>query len=161
MDQIFKRLVETNFSELVGLTVDASIPVPERLVNEIIQRELQGNKNVTYCRISIERQNRIDLQLKTPLWPWPLNLKLKLFGSVDFTQSVIVRAFLENNVLLGKLGSLLKALPPGITIYNNQVSVDLGAFIQDPEPKKLLSLVKTADLKTDAGKLILNVKIQN
>ncbi len=159
MDSIFQRLVQTNFSELPGLTVDASIPVSERLINELVTAAVQGNQSITSCRVSIEPQNRLDLHLKTSIWPWPLNLKLKLFGSMDFTYSPTVRAFLENHVLLAKMGALLKALPPGITIFRDQVSMDVEALITDPEQKRLLSLIKTVDIKTETGKLILSVKI--
>jgi len=49
MEEIFRRIVEDNFSDLKGLTVDASIPVPGQLVNQIIAAALQGNKNIEYC----------------------------------------------------------------------------------------------------------------
>ena len=161
MDAIFQRLVDNNFSELTGLTVDATIPVPERLVNEILEASLRDNKNIEYCRVSIGGQNRVHVNVKTPMWPWPFNLKLKLFHSVDFSGSPKVRAFLENNVLLGKLGALFKALPGEIMLYEDQVTVDVGAFIQSPEQKGMLALIKSAEIRTEPGILILDVKVEN
>jgi hypothetical protein len=90
------------------------------------------------------------------MWPWPLNLKLKLFSSVELKPSPKIRAFLENNLLLGKLGSLFKGLPNWITFYNDQVAIDLGAFIK-PEQKRLLELVKSVDIKTEESKIIFDV----
>src|SRR6186997_3084152 len=104
MDAIFQRLITDNFSELPGLEVRARVPVSERLVNEIISVSLQETKNIEYCRLSIGGQNRVTANIKTSLWPWPFSLKLKLFREVDFSGSPKVRAFLENHVLLGKLG---------------------------------------------------------
>ena len=46
MDKIFQRLLDNNFSDLRGMTADASIPVPESLINEILAVALQGNKKV-------------------------------------------------------------------------------------------------------------------
>jgi hypothetical protein len=158
MDKIFQRILDNNFSELAGLTIDASIPVPESLGNEIIESELRGNKNITSCHITIHRENSVVASLRTPMWPWPLNLKLKLFGSVDLTHPVKVRAFLENNLLLGKLGTFLKVLPAGITLYNDQVVVDLEHFLP-AEYTKFLSLIKSVDIRTEEKKLILDVKI--
>jgi hypothetical protein len=77
MDEIFRKLIDNNFSDLAGLTADASIPVPERIVNEIIKTALRGNKNIKNCRVSINSQNKISVNLKTPLWLWPINLKIK------------------------------------------------------------------------------------
>jgi hypothetical protein len=161
MDAIFQRLVNNNFSEVPGMEVNARIPVSEQLVNEIIAALLQGSQNIEYCRVSIGAQNHVSANVKTPLWPWPLNLKLKLFREVDFSGSPKARAFLENNVLLGKLGALFKALPDGILIYENQISVDLGSFLQTPEQKQLLQMVKAVEINTEAGKIIFDINLQN
>jgi len=161
MDAIFQRLIDNNFSDLPGLTVNAIVPVPERLVNELLEAALQGNKNIESCRMAIGGQNRVSLNLKSPLWPWPINLKLKLFRDVDISGSPKVRAFLENNVLLGRLGALFKALPEGIILYKDQVSVDIGAFLQTPEQKRYFALIKSMEISTEEGKLILDVKVQN
>lgn len=79
---------------------------------------------------------------------------------MDFTGSPKVRAFLENNLLLGKLGALFKALPEGIRIYDDQVVVDIGSFLS-PEQNELLKLVKSADIQTTEGTVILDVRIEN
>ncbi len=161
MDAILQRLVDNNFSELPGLEVNARVPVPERLVNEVIATSLRENRNIEYCRVSISGQNRVNVNVKTPLWPWPFHLKLRLFREVDFSSSPKVRAFLENNVLLGKLGALLKALPEGVLLYEDQVSVDLGAFIRTPEQKRSLQLVKAAEISTENGMILFDIKIRN
>ena len=159
MDKNFTRLVNNNFSELAGLRVDASIPVPESLINELVELELHGNKNITSCQITIHPENRAAVNLRTAMWPWPLNLKLRLFGAIDLSNSPKVRAFLENHVLLGKLGASFKVLPAGITLYNDQVTVDLDHFLP-PEYKKFLPLVKSVDIRTEESTLILDVKIE-
>ncbi len=161
MDAIFQRLIDTSFSELSGLEINASVPIPERLVNEIIAASLIGNKNLEYCRVSIGGQNRVTADIKSPLWPWPFHLKLKLFREVDFSGSPKVRAFLENNVLLGKLGALFKALPPGIVLYEDQISVEIEAFLQTPEQKRSLRLVKAVEISTKAGTIIFDVKLRS
>ncbi len=160
MDNIFRKLIENNFSDLAGLTVDASVPVPERIINEIIQVSLQGNKNVTECHVSIGGQNKISAIIKTPLWPWPINIKLKLERIVDIIGSPMVRASLENNVLLGQLGALIKALPNGINIHENQVIIDVRSLLETPEQRRILDLVKSIEIKTEQAKLILDIKIK-
>jgi hypothetical protein len=158
MDNIFQRLAGDHFSELVGLQVDASIPIPERLINEIIGMTIRGNKNISYCRISVSHQNRISVNLKTPRWPWPLELKLRLDRTVDVNRSPVLRAKLENKVLLGRLGSFFNVLPDGVLIQGNQIVVDLGAFFHSPEQKRFLDMVKSAEIRTEEGKLVLKVK---
>lgn len=160
MDNIFQKIINNNFSDLAGLTVDASISVPQSIVNEIIEAALQGNKHIDDCQVSIHKENRVSVNLKTSLWPWPLNLKLRLFRSVDLTSSPKIRAFLENNVLLGKLGSLFNALPDGINIRGDQVVVDVETFLSTPEQKRILDLIKSVEIRTEAGKAIFDVRLE-
>ena len=160
MDKIFQRVIDNNFSDLAGLTADASIPVPEYIVNEIIEATLQGNKKIKNCRVSISGQNKVSVNLQTPLWLWPINLKLKLERSVDITSSPKIRALLENNVLLGKLGSLFKALPNGVNMQDDQITVDIRSFLDTPEQRKMLDLIKSIEVRTESGKVIFDIKIK-
>jgi hypothetical protein len=160
MDKIFQKLLDNNFSDLRGMTADASIPVPESLINEILAVALQGNKNIDSCQLSIHAENKVTARLKTTLLPFSLNLRLKLDNTVDFASysSPKVRAWLENNLLLGKLGSLFNALPEGVKLYGNQIVIDITAFLETPEQRRILNLVKSVEIRTEENKLILNVK---
>lgn len=162
MDKIFQRIIRNNFSELRGTIVDASIPLSESLINELLAETLQGNKNIASIRASIHAQNRVSLAVKTTVIPWPLNLKLKLDTAVDFASysSPKIRAWMENNRFLGSLGSLFNALPEGLKLYGDQAVLDLGVFLRTPEQRKLLSLVKSVDIRTEEGKIILDAKIE-
>ena len=140
--------------------MDASIPVPEHLVNELIEVSLRGNKNISACRVSINGQNKVTLQLKTPLWLWPINIKLQLASSVDISGSPKIRASLENNVLLGKLGSLFKALPEGVNIDGDQVIIDVRAFLETPEQRRMLDLLKSAEVSTESGRVTFDIQIK-
>ena len=162
MEKIIQRIIRNNFSELNGMAVDASVPVPEPLINELIAEALKGNKNIASVRASIHPQNRVSVDVKTKALPLTLNLKLKLDTSVDFASysSPKIRVWLENNRFLGSLGSLFNALPEGIKLYGDQIVIDLGAFLRNPEQKRLLHLVKSMDIRTEVGKVILDAKIE-
>ena len=160
MDAIFQRLINNNLSDLAGLTVDASIPVPEYLVNEILEAALRGNKNIRECRISIGAQNSASVNIRTPLWLWPINIRLKLERSLDLSSSPKLSAELENHGFLGKLGALFKMLPEGINIENNHVIVDVQSFLETPEQRRLLELLKSAEISTEQAKVVVDIKIK-
>jgi len=161
MDKLFQKFLANNFSDFTGLIADTTIPVPEYLINEMITEFLRGNKNVTSCRIQIEPENQFIVNFKTPLLPLTLNLKLRLDNAVDFTGSPKIRAKLENNVLLGKIGSLFaNVLPAGIKMYGDQIVVDIGSFLRTPQEKRLLELVKSSEIHTVEGILVLDIKIR-
>ena len=160
MDKIFQKIIDKNFGDLKGAVIDATVPVPEYLINEILEAALEGNKNIESCQVSVHEQNQVSANVKTPLLPWSLNLKLKLDHSVDFASfsSPKLRAWLGNNILLGRLGSFFNALPEGIKLYGNQVVIDIGSFLQTPQQKRMLELVKSVEMSTEEGVLILDVK---
>ena len=162
MDKLFQKIVRNNFSDLKGTTVSATVPVPQYLLNDLIAETMKGNKNIASIQTSVHPQNRLSLDVKTTLLPWALNLKLKLDKEVDFASysSPKIRAWMENNRLLGSLGSLFNALPEGIKLYGNQVVIDLEAFLPEPEHRRLLSLVKSVGIRTEEGTIILDAKIE-
>jgi hypothetical protein len=159
MEEILQRVVDGNFSELTGLTVHASIPLPEKLVNEFVQSAVQGNKNLTDCYVAIHMGNRIVVNLKTPLWPWPLNLKLKLEPFVDFTAGAKIKASLENFALLGKLGAVFKAFPQGVTMHDDLITIDIPSFLKTIEQRKWLQLIKSMEISTEEAKMTIDIDI--
>jgi hypothetical protein len=162
MEEIFQRVIANDFADVAGLTANASIPVSQSFANEIIAATLRGDKTIQSCRLSIHEQNQVFVDVKTSLLPWTLHLQLKLDKSVDFTSfsSPKMRAWLENNRLLAGLGSSFHALPTWIRLYGNQLVMDLGYFFPTPEQKKLLAPVKSVEVRTEEGKVILRVKIE-
>ena len=164
MDRVFQRIIDNNFSELKGTVVDATVPVPQALINELIQVSLEENKNknVESVQVSVHPQNRVSVNVKTTLLPWSLNLKLKLDHSIDFASysSPKIRAWLENNRLLGSLGAFFNALPEGVKLYGDQIVINLGSFLRTPEQKKYLDLVKFVGIDTEEGKVNLDVKVE-
>jgi hypothetical protein len=160
MDGILQRLIESNFSDLGGLKVQASIPLPEHLINEFIAEVVRGNKNITDCRVSIFSQNRVSIDLKTPLWPWPVNLKLRLENTVDLSDSLKIIASLENHGLLGKLGSALNVLPDGIQMSDDQLIIDIGSFLAGTEYRKMLNFIQSIHIMTEAARIFLDVQIE-
>ncbi len=160
VNEILQKIINNGFADLDGLAVDASIPVPQQMINEIIEAVLQGNQNIEYCRVSIGEENRISVKVKTTRWPWPINLKVWIFRSVDPAPSPKIRVLLENNVLLGKLGSFFKVLPEGVKLYGEQIVIDVGSFLQTEQQRKFLDLVKSMEIRTEKGKLIFDVQIR-
>jgi hypothetical protein len=162
MEEIFQKIIANHFSDVAGLTVEASIPVSGSLINEIIAAILQGNKTIDSCQVSIHEQNRASVRLKTGLLPWALHLKLKLDTSVDFASfsSPKMRMWLENNRMLGNLASSLHALPEWIKLFGNQVVIDLGFFLQTSAQKRFLDLVKSVEIRTGADKMIFDIRIR-
>ena len=160
VNRITQKIIENDFADLDGLAVDASLPMPQQMINEIIAAALQGNQNIEYFRVSIGEENRISVNVKTTRWPWPVNLKVWVFKSVDITPAPTIRVLLENNVILGKLGSFFKVLPEGVKLYGNQIVIDIMSFLKTEQQKKLLAMIKSMEIQTVKGKLIFDVQIR-
>ncbi len=162
LEEIFQKLIANNFSDVAGLTANASIPVSESLANEMIATMLQGEETIRSCVVSIHEQNQVSMRLKPSLLPWSLHLKLKLDKAVDLASfsSPKMRLWLENNQLLGSLGAFFNALPGWARLYGNQLVIDLGSFLRTPEEKRIFNLLKSLEIRTEEGKAIFDVKIE-
>jgi hypothetical protein len=161
MEAIFQKIIASDFSDLAGLTADASIPMSEALLNEIIAAAIEGDQTIQSCLVAIHEQNRISVRLKIRVLPWTLHLKLKLDKSLDFASfsSPKIRMWLENHHLLSSMGSFFNAFPEWAKLYGNQVVIDIGALLRTPAEQKLFGLVKSVDIRTEEGKAIFDVKI--
>ncbi|MEO5886120.1 MAG: hypothetical protein ABIQ77_00510, partial [Anaerolineales bacterium] len=80
--------------------------------------------------------------------------------SVDLTPSPKIRALLENNSILGKLGSFFKALPEGVKLYGEQIVIDVKSFLRTEQQRKFLDRVKSMQVRTEKGKLICDIQIR-
>ena len=160
MDNVFKRILDNHFSDLKGTVVQAKIPVPQALINELLQAGLKGKRSISSIQIAVHPQNRVSANVKTTLLPWALNLTLKLDTSLDLGSysSPKLRAWMENNQLLGSLGAFFNALPEGIRLYGNQLVMDLAVLLGAPEQRKYLELIKSVRIQTEAGKVILDIQ---
>jgi hypothetical protein len=162
MDAILQRLIRENFADLKGTSVEASLRVPEALMNEVIEAALEGSKKIRSCRVSVHAGNRTVVNLTTALLPWTLKFELRLDPSVDLASfgSPKVRAWLENNRLLGNAASFLNMLPEGVKLYGSQLVVDIGSFIRNSPHKQVLALVKSVGIRTEEGNAILDIKME-
>src|SRR5512138_429111 len=162
MEEVFQRLIDRNLLDLAGLRAEASIPLSQFLINELVEAALVGEETIRSCRVDIHEQNRVSVRLKTSMLPWTLALKLKLDTAVDFASfsSPKVRLWLENNRLLGSLGSFFNALPGWAKLYGDQVVVDLDYFLHTPEQKKLFALLKSVGISTEDGKAIFDIQLE-
>ncbi len=162
MEEIFRKIIANDFAEVAGLTANASIPMSESLINEILMVTLQGDETIQSFQVSIHEQNQVFVRLKTSLWPWPLDLKLKLDKFVDFASfsSPKLRMWLGNHRLLGSLGSFFNVLPGWAKLYRSLVVIDLAYFLQTPEQRKLLTLVRSVEIRTEEGKAIVGVEVK-
>jgi hypothetical protein len=140
MEAIFQKILDHDFSDLAGLTANASIPVAEALLNEVIANQLQGDKTIRSCQISIHEQNQVSVRLKTSPLPWALDLKLKLDTSVDFASFSRQRYGRDGKQsYAGKPGASLHALPEWLKLYGNQRLLILASFCAHRNRKNFLS----------------------
>ncbi|HLO32525.1 MAG TPA: hypothetical protein VK249_25485 [Anaerolineales bacterium] len=166
MDKLFQKAIDNRFADFKGLILDASVPVPQSIINEITWIALKGSKSISDCQVFIHEQNQVSVNLKTTLLPWTLNLKLKLDHSVDLASfsSPKIRAWLENNRLLGSLGSFFNMLPEGVKLYGNQIVLDIAPLLETSEQRRMLELIKplikSAEIRTEEGKVIFDVSLR-
>lgn len=156
---------EARFRDLAGTTINATVPVSERLLNEIVAATLPKNVPVRDVRVHPEPGNRFSVRIapKAAFLP-QLTLKLDIERQPQFpTQPELVLRMATMGGLLGFASAafpIASMLPPGVRLEGERIVVDLRALAHREGVLDLLELVKDLQITTEAGRLIVRVSAE-
>lgn len=156
------NLRSDRFRDLAGARVSASIPVSERLLNEIVSATMPKNLPVRDVTVRPEPGNRFSVRIapKAAFLP-QLTVKLVIEKQPEFPTNP--RVVLRMATMGGLLGMATAAfpianlLPAGVRLEGERIVVDLGELAHREGVVDLLDLVKDLQITTEAGLVIVHV----
>lgn len=138
MDRALTALLERQFAEgfrdLQGAEGSISLPVSDRLLNEIISGSLPPGGPVRELQVRARDDNRFDVRVKvgsSPFFP-AVNLTVVIERQPDLPSSPVLVMRLEMSGLMAMAGPALRFLdkmPPGIRVEGEQIHVDIAALL--------------------------------
>ena len=152
------HLRDSKFRELAGARVSGSIPISERLLNEIVAVTMPKNLPVREVSVRPEQGNRFSVRIapKAAFLP-QLTVKLEIEKQPQFpTSPELVLRMATMGGLLGLAGAafpIASMLPPGVRLEGNRIIVDLRALAHREGLVDLLDLVRELEITTDAGRV--------
>ena len=167
MDERLRRLLmrqqASGFEDLGGAEAALTIPVSDRLLNEIIAEALPRPSPVRDLHVAPKAGDRFAVRgrLTAASFLPALNLSLVIDRQPEFPGFPVLVLRLESSGLLSLAGPALRfidALPKGIRVEQDRIHVDLPALLERHGLVSYLAFVEQLRVNTIEGALILTVR---
>jgi hypothetical protein len=167
MDQrlarVLKRQVSSGFEDLRGAEAAVTLPVSDRLLNEIITEALPASGRLRDVEVRAQPGNRFTVRAKlggASFLP-PFNLAVAIDRQPELPASPFLVLRLEMGGLLSLAGPALRffdALPPGIRIENDRLHIDLARLLDERGLAGFLEHLDQLHVDTAEGTTILSLR---
>jgi hypothetical protein len=160
---ILRSLQSTRFRDLAGSHVAATIPVSERLINEMVAATLPPRVSVREVHVHPEAGNRFAVRVapRAALLP-SLTIALAIERQPDFPSSpVLVLRMATMGGLFGMATSAFNVgqmLPPGVRLEGEHIHLDLRALAAERGAAHVLDYVKQLRVTTEEGRAVLHLE---
>jgi hypothetical protein len=167
IDPQFSRLLESlrasGFRDLTGARVSATIPVSERLLNELVAASLPRSGAVRDATVRPLGQGRIAVRVKLarPDFLPPITATLSIDRQPELPERPVL-AFRVTGLpgLLAMAGPLLpiaSMLPPGVRLEGDLLTLDLAALLAARGQRELLGYLDRLVVTSEHGRLVVAV----
>ena len=168
-DPRFERLLDqlrtSRFADLKGARVSASIPVSERLLNEVIAAATPGSAPVRDVAVQLKAGNRFKVRVKVARAEFlpPISLSFEIERQPQLPEGPLVLRMLSMPGLVSLAGSAFSVssvLPPGVRLERHWVLVDVKVLLGRHGYGDLLPYLDTLSVATDEGRLLLDLGLR-
>jgi hypothetical protein len=162
LQHAFEQLRATRFAEIKGARLSLSIPIAERLLNELVSAALPASLPVRDLTIRPRASNSLQVRARVSKLDFlpPVTLTLDIDQQPclpDTPLGLRLRSFPGLVALAGPLLSQ-KHFPPGIRLEGDRLFVDLRQLLERAGYGDLVPLIERLHLATDEGRLLVEVE---
>lgn len=163
LTRIFEGLRASGFRELAGARVTATLPLGERLLNELIAASLPRSGAVREATVHPQPHDRLVVRVKLarPEFLPPISATLVIERQPEFPHAPLlvfrVTGLPGLLALAGPLLSLGSRLPPGMRLESDLLTIDLAVLLAEHGQRELLGYVKRLRVTSEAGRLLLDL----
>ena len=163
LEALLSRLRATGFSDLRGARADVTLPISDRLLNELIAAALPASAPVRDLELTSRAGNRIAVRFKVAAVSFlpPMKVTLVIEGQPELPASPVLVLKLEMGSLLslaGPAARFLSGLPSGIRIVEDRVHVNLATLLADRGLAELLEYAEQVRVTTAEGAVVVHVR---
>ena len=160
----FEQLRASRFADLRGARVSASIPVPERLLNEIITASLPERAPVRDLSVRPQASNTLAVRARPSRLDFmpPITITLQIEQQPRLPDTPLVFRIMSMPGLFSIAGSLLSpsALPPGIRLDKDRLFVDVRQLLERAGYGEIVPFIDGLQVGSEEGRLLLDVVLR-
>jgi hypothetical protein len=161
--RLFRRQQASGFEDLRGAEASVTLPVSERLLNEIIAESVPRSAPVRELHVKPQAGDRFAVRARirsSPLLP-AINLILSIDRQPELPASPVLILRMETSGLLSFAGPALRfldALPQGVRVERDRIHVDLAQLLAARHLDSYLAYVKELRVNAVDGAVLLSIR---
>ena len=162
--EILRHLQSTGFRDLSGARISGTVPVSERLIDEIVASAVRPGGPVREVRVHPTSGDAFSVRVapRASLLP-SITVRLEIDRQPELPASpVLVLRMATMGGLFGLASAafpIAGMLPPGVRLDGDRILVDLRAIAADRGAADLLEYVTGLQLHTEEGRAVLHVDL--
>ena len=162
--RILEQLRATRFTDLHAARIAASIPISERLLNELVAVSVPPSAPVRDVTIRPQAGDRFAVRARLTRFDFlpAINLTVVIERQAELPDSPLVLRLLSVPGLIAMVGavaSIASKLPSGIRMDKDCVLVDLKTLAEHQGYADLLQLIRSLRIRTEEGRVIVETDV--
>jgi hypothetical protein len=163
IERVLRRQLDDGFPDIRGAQAAITLPISERLLNEVLAETIPRSATVTDLHVSPEAGDRFVVRFRvgsSSLVP-RLKIALAIETQPDLPSLPIVVLRVETTglmLLAGPVLRLLNALPAGMTVKDDRIHVDLRDLAQRRGFAPYFDYLDSLRVNTVNGGVVLTVQ---
>ena len=163
--ETFDRLRASRFSDVAGTRLSLTLPISERLLNEIVSASVPPSAPVRDVTVQPKRGGRfrVGARLVRADFLPPITLTVEIERQPQPPEFVLVFRLLTMPGLLTLAGAAFSAgslLPPGVRFEHQRLSIDLRTLLERAGYGDVVQFLQSAAVSTDEGRVVLDVEMK-
>lgn len=163
LDGLWRRQLADGFPDLRGAEAALTLPISERLLNDVLVEILPSSIPVSDLHITPEPDDRfaVRFRLGSSMLVPRVKITLAIDRQPDLPALPIIVLRLETTGLMtlaGPVLRLLNALPAGITVKDDRIHVDVRALAERHPLGAYFDYLDELRVNTVSGAVVLTVR---
>ena len=156
-----EQLRASRFADLKGARVSLSIPVSQRLLNELVTAAIPASAPVRELTVTPRGSNVLDVRARVSKLDFlpPIKVALEIEQQPRLPDTPLGLRLRSFPGLTAIAGSLLSptALPRGVRLDGDRLFVDVRQLLEGAGYGDLVPLIDRLHVATDEGRLIVDI----
>jgi len=160
---ILNRLRQTQFADLEGAEAAVVLPISDRLLTELIRYAVPAVTQLREFAVRASSDNilTISLRLAQPAFLPAFNIRLHIEAQPQLPSSPILQLRVLSRglaALAGPITAFLDALPPGVSLEGDRLSINLITALERYGAAEVLSHLSIGQLTTSEGRVVITLR---
>lgn len=158
---LLRQQQASGFADIAGAQVTATLPLSERLLNQVIAANLPPGGPLRHAELHAHPGERLTLRvaLSKPSFVPPFNVTLQIERQAQLPESPVIVLRLAGAsglmAIAGSMAGLAMGLPPSMRLDGDRIHVDLRAMLRPHGADTLLDLLEELYVATGEGVVTL------